>query len=414
MARPLGIVVTALHVHHGLNPAADRWLAHGRALCARWARRGLTVEFAATKLEDGPGAGESVEAWARQARYRALRQMALDLGIDLVLLAHHRRDQAETFLLQALRGGGVAGLSAMPGRVRREGVTWARPWLDMPRQALEAYVRRHRLAHVEDDSNADARFARNRLRLEVWPALEAAFPGAEASLAAAAGWAQEATAALAEWAEIDLAAICDQGSLDIAAWRALSPARQSNLVRAWLRRASGRAAPASLVERLLREVPERGAMRWPVGKGELRSYRGRLRYEPPAAAGAPRRMAAAGKSPEQLMTIDLGRPGVHELPGWEGAIEVQAVSAGGIAAAVAARLEVRPRRPGDRFQAGVGRPPRSLKLQFQAAGLPAWQRHAPVLCSNGVPVFVAGLGIDARALAAPGEKQLALAWLPRR
>jgi tRNA(Ile)-lysidine synthase len=176
----------------------------------------------------------------------------------------------------------------MPGRVRREGVTWARPWLDMPRQAIEAYVRRHRLAHVEDDSNADARFARNRLRLEVWPALEAAFPGAEASLAAAAGWAQEATAALAEWAEIDLAAICDQGSLDIAAWRALSPARQSNLVRAWLRRASGRAAPASLVERLLREVPERGAMRWPVGKGELRSYRGRLRYEPPAAAGAPR------------------------------------------------------------------------------------------------------------------------------
>jgi tRNA(Ile)-lysidine synthase TilS/MesJ len=83
MARPLGIVVTALHVHHGLNPAADRWLAHGRALCARWARRGLAVEFAATKLEDGPGAGESVEAWARQARYRALRQMALDLGIDL-------------------------------------------------------------------------------------------------------------------------------------------------------------------------------------------------------------------------------------------------------------------------------------------------------------------------------------------
>ena len=121
--------MVALHVHHGLNPAADRWLAHGRALCERWARRGLPVEFAATKLAGGPGAGESIEAWARRARYRALRQMALERGIDLVLLAHHRRDQAETFLLQALRGGGVAGLSAMPGQVRREGVTWARPWL---------------------------------------------------------------------------------------------------------------------------------------------------------------------------------------------------------------------------------------------------------------------------------------------
>ena len=90
------------------------------------------------------------------------------------------------------------------------------------------------------------------------------------------------------------------------------------------------------------------------------------------------------------------------------------MAAGGIAAPLAARLEVRARRPGDRFQAGVGRPPRSLKLQFQAAGLPAWQRQGPVLCLDGVPVFVAGLGIDARAQAASGEPQLALAWLPRR
>ena len=81
---------------------------------------------------------------------------------------------------------------------------------------------------------------------------------------------------------------------------------------------------------------------------------------------------------------------------------------------MAARLEVRERRPGDRFQAGAGRPPRSLKLQFQAAGLPAWQRQGPVLSRDGVPVFVAGLGLDARALAPPGEPQLALAWLPRR
>jgi len=405
--------VVALHVHHGLNPAADRWLAHGRALCERWARRGLPVEFAATKLAGGPGAGESIEAWARQARYRALRQMALERGIDLVLLAHHRRDQAETFLLQALRGGGVAGLSAMPGQVRREGVTWARPWLETPRQAIEGYVRRHRLAYVDDDSNADNRFARNRLRLEVWPALEAAFPAAEASLAAAAGWAQEATAAMAEWAEIDLAATCVEGSLDIAAWRALSPARQSNVARAWLRRSTGRAPPASLIERLLREVPVRGAMRWPIGAGELRSYRGRLRYEPPSAAAAPR-PATVGKSAEEPQRIDLSCPGVHELAGWDGAIEVRSVAAGGIAPAAATRLEVRARRPGDRFQAGLGRPPRSLKLQFQAAGLPAWQREGPMLCCNGVAVFVAGLGIDARALAAPGEPQLALAWLPRR
>ncbi|MCE9657799.1 MAG: tRNA lysidine(34) synthetase TilS [Burkholderiales bacterium] len=411
-AEPLGLKVIALHVHHGLNAAADRWLAHGEALCRRWARRGRPVEFVATRVAGRPGPGESVEAWARQARYRALRAMALARGIDLVLLAHHRRDQAETFLLQALRGGGVAGLAAMPVQVRREAVTWARPWLEMPREAIDAYVRRHRLAHIEDDSNADPRFARNRLRLRLWPALVDTFPEAEAALAGAARWAQEAAVALAEGAEVDLAAAADEASLDIAAWRALSAARQGNVLRAWLRRMSGRAAPASLVRRLLREVPAKGSMRWPAGDGELRSYRGRLRYEPatePAAAKAlPSRSAPTG-SP-----LDLGRPGIHELAEWGGAIEVRRVVSDGLPVALAACLTPRARAPGDRFQAGAGRPPRSLKLQFQAAGVPAWERRGPVFCADGLTVFVPGLGIDARARAVAGEPQVSLAWHARR
>jgi len=111
-AKAIGIDVVALHVHHGLVAAADGWLAHGRALCARWARRGLPVTFASTRLDDRPSRGDSVEAWARQARYRALRTMALEQGIDLVLLAHHRRDQAETFLLQY-----YGAAPSVPGRV---------------------------------------------------------------------------------------------------------------------------------------------------------------------------------------------------------------------------------------------------------------------------------------------------------
>ena len=411
-AEPFGLGVVALHVHHGLHAAADRWLAHGQALCRRWARRGRPIEFVATRLPGRPGPGESVEAWARQARYRALRAMALERGIDLVLLAHHRRDQAETFLLQALRGSGVAGLSAMPATVRREGVTWARPWLEMPREAIDAYVRRHRLVHVEDDSNADPRFARNRLRLRLWPAFVDAFPDAEASLAAAARWAQEAAAALAEWAEVDLAAVADGASLDIAAWRALSAARQGNLLRTWLRRTRGRAAPASLIERLLREVPAKGSMRWPAGEAELRSYRGRLAYQPLARFGA----SPAPTKPDEPegQSLDLSRPGVLELVRWGGAIEVRGVAAGGVPLALAARLTPRARVPGDRFQAGASRPPRSLKLQFQAAGVPAWERTGPVLCGDGLAVFVPGLGIDARARAQPGEPQVEFAWLPRR
>src|SRR6185295_9980558 len=102
-----------------------------------------------------------------------------------------RRDQAETFLLQALRSAGVAGLAGMPREAERDGVTWLRPWLDVPREAVESYLRRYRLRYVDDDSNIDTRWARNRLRHDVWPALSDAFPQAEASLAAAADWAQE-------------------------------------------------------------------------------------------------------------------------------------------------------------------------------------------------------------------------------
>lgn len=339
--------------------------------------------------------------------------MAVGRGVDLVLLAHHRRDQAETFLLQALRGGGMAALSAMPRQVRRDGVCWARPWLDMPREVVEVYVRRHRLGHIDDDTNGDQRFARNRLRAQVWPALIDAFADAEASLADAARWAQEAAAALAELAAIDLPVVSVEEALDVAAWRALSPARQSNALRLWLRDRTGKAPPAKLVERLMKELRGQGAMRWPMPSGELRSYRGRLRYEAYGASRRPSpRPAPAGGSGRRT-EVDLSKAGVHELAEWGGALVVERVLAGGVALGVAARLELRARAPGDRFQAGPGRPARSFKLQYQTAGVPAWQRDGPIVCHDGAPVYVPGLGIDARALAEPGEAQVSLVWLPR-
>jgi len=271
-ARDLGVGVHALHVHHGLMPQADAWLAHVRAQCRRWG-----VVFAATHVQGRPAPAESVEAWARRERYRALGAMAREAGCSLVLLAHHRRDQAETLLLQALRGGGPAGLAAMPRTARRDGLTWARPWLDLPREAIEAYVRRHRLSFVDDASNDDDRFARNRLRRQVWPALAQAFPAAEAHLVASARRAAESAAALAELAALDAGAVLTpDGHLEVARWTSLTSARRALLLRRWLADEAG-GAPDSLVQRLLAELPgARGGSRWPAPAGVLQLVRGVL------------------------------------------------------------------------------------------------------------------------------------------
>ena len=407
-ATPLGITVVALHVHHGLSPNADVWLAHLQAQCRRWSRRHPGLRVVAQRLTTQPARGESVEAWARQARYQALHSMAQAQGASLVLLAHHRRDQAETFVLQALRGAGLAGLSAMPASVTRGGVEWRRPWLNQPREAIEAYVRRYRLSHIDDESNDDARYARNRLRHQVWPALSAAFADAEAALATSAAWAQEAAAALHELAQLDLQQIEAAGGLRIDAWLTLSPARRSNVLRAWLKAQvaqSGQAISATLIDRLMRELPSVRSARWPVvGAGvELRLHRGVLN----CAA-----VMTVPVAPSRETTLSVRRAGRRVLPGWGGALLVSRVAQGGVALAWLAQLELKPRSGAEQFQSGVNRPPRSLKKQFQSLGVPAWERGGPLLYCGAQLVFVPGLGLDARVVGSPDQALFALTWQP--
>ncbi|MBW8832103.1 MAG: tRNA lysidine(34) synthetase TilS [Burkholderiales bacterium] len=400
-----GVEVLALHVHHGLSRHADAWLAQCEAQCARWRRRGLPVVFVSEHLLTKPGKGESVEAWARHARYRALRSMARANGASLVLLAHHQRDQAETFVLQALRSAGVAGLSGMPREIERDGMTWVRPWLDVPRNDVEAYVLKHRLKHVDDDSNEDTRFARNRLRHEVWPALIEAFPQAETALALAADWAQEAQACLAELAASDIASMESAKGLDLVAWHALSNARRSNVLRAWLRAKMGRAAPSSLVSRLMIELEGKSSATWPIDRGTLRRYRGALSFVADVDA------ADEPNTVRRESQLSVKRAGHYQLPGWGGGLHVERVKEGGVPLAWLAHLDLKEREGGEQFQAGIGRPARSLKKQFQAAAVPQWEREGPLLYSGGQLVFVPGLGIDARVMALPGQPQVTMRWI---
>jgi len=404
LARDRGIEVVALHVHHGLMPQADAWLTWAEAQVARWRKGGLPVRLVSTRLQARPTKGESVEAWARRERRSALARMAHAEGVDAILLAHHRRDQAETVLLQALRGAGPAGLAAMPRAVERDGIRWLRPWLDMPREAVEAYVRRHRLHFVDDASNADARFARGRLREQVWVALTRAFGDAEVTLAAVARRAQQAQALSSEIAQSDLAVVVDRaGGLDVARWEPLSAARRANVLRAWLQAALGHGVPDSLIERLSRELPNARHARWPLDPArDLLLYRGQLAV---SAVPRARDVVAPGE-----VTLDLSRPGRHLLLHWRGTLEVARVATGGVPAALMKSCRVVSRRGGERWQAQPRSTPRSLKKQYQAAGVPPSQRDGPLVYAGDRLVFVAGLGIDARVRAQGRGAALVLRW----
>jgi tRNA(Ile)-lysidine synthase len=404
-ARASGLRVVALHVNHGLNPAADAWQRHVQQQCGRWARAGLPVTCLWARLDGAPTRGQSVEAWARKGRYQALADMAGQAGASLVLLAHHRRDQAETVLLQALRASGPAGLAAMPREAERHGLRWARPWLDQPAEALAAYVARHRLSHIDDDSNDDPRFDRNRLRHAVWPALLGAFPHAEPALVQVARQAQRAAELIDEVAQADLTGLVQPGgALDRAGWRKLTPARRYAALRAWLRPHAGEGVRERLLERLVAELPEAGPARWPLAPDqELRLYRGRLVVEPVREASAP----------EGATPVRLDQPGWIDLPAWGGRLELTPVEQGGIATATLAHAQLRARAAGDDFQFAPRSTARSLKKQYQAHAVPAWQRQGPIVALGGRPLFVPGLGVDARAWAPTGEPQLSLRWWPQ-
>jgi tRNA(Ile)-lysidine synthase len=401
LAAPAGVQVHALHVHHGLHPEADAWMDQVAAQCRRWTRAGRPVQFHGHRVTAGPERGDSVEAWARRVRYAALADMAHQAGCHLVLLAQHRRDQAETVLLQALRGAGPAGLAAMPRQFERAGLIWLRPWLDQPRGAIEAYARRWRLAFVHDPANADDRFARSRLRQRLWPPLQALFPDAETALAAMARRAQEVRALVDEVAAADATRAVDAQGLKVPAWMALSVPRRAALLRHWLRLTLPAAVPETLVQRLLHELPAKPAGQWPAPGVTLWRHGDHLCPVPllePVQAAA--------------RAIDLGLPGVHPLSPWPGELRVEAVAAGGVPVAELQDARLRPRQGGDRFQRHAAGTPRSLKKQFQDLGVPVWQRDVPIVESQGRLVFVPGLGTDARALARPGSPRVALHWQP--
>ncbi|MFT3812115.1 MAG: tRNA lysidine(34) synthetase TilS [Acidovorax sp.] len=243
--------VSAIHVHHGLQTAADGFADHCTALCHR-----LNVPLAVQRVHAHPAPGQSPEDAARQARYKAFEALALthqaQAAIKSIAVAHHADDQVETLLLALSRGAGLAGLAAMPMHWRRAGLDWHRPLLRVPGAEVRDWLRARGATWVEDPTNTDQRYTRNRIRARLLPALEAAFPQFRDTFARSSQHAAQAQELIAEIAAQDLAATGQPPRID--ALRALSPARQANLLRHWLRSAHHTTPEAAQLAELQRQL----------------------------------------------------------------------------------------------------------------------------------------------------------------
>jgi tRNA(Ile)-lysidine synthase len=217
----------AIHVNHNLQPDAEAWAQRCEKLCA-----GLGVPLTGMGVMIDPFPGASFEAAAREARYDVFRDL-IQSG-DMLLLAQHADDQLETFLLQALRGAGVRGLSAMPECVEWQGGHLARPLLKEHRSGLETWARAQGLSWIEDPSNADTRLDRNYLRHELLPRLKARWPAAADTISRAAAHCAEAEASLSALAAEDWARLGSGLTLPVAALDTLSEVRARQLLRHWI------------------------------------------------------------------------------------------------------------------------------------------------------------------------------------
>lgn len=393
----LGFTLSAAHVHHGLSPHADDWLAFCRDLCARLGLPFLSFRVAVRR--DDP---QGLEAAARAARHAALAQVAC----DWLAFGHHQDDQAETLLFRLFRGTGVRGAAAMAemelpadGRAGR-----LRPLLGLRRARIAAWARERSLAWIEDESNADPRFARNDIRHRIVPAIEPAFPAVVPVLARAAGHFREAGELLDQLAALDEAA-CGGTMLERDALLRLDDARLANLLR-WQARRHGAAAPSRnrLAEALrqLRGTAAQYPLRLSLGALACCAYRGRIWLEDaePPVPPAPQPWC--------------GEPRLPWAGGW---VAFAPAVGAGLSRAMLERgavLRLVPRAPGLRLCMAADRPRRSFKNLCQEAGIPAWLRERlPVLEVDGVPAWAGGIGCAAGFACAPGEAGIEPVWRTR-
>ncbi len=243
--------VRAVHVHHGLQAAADGFEQFCRQLCERF-----QVPLVVCHVDARAAAGQSPEDAARRARYGAIAEAVRSAWPDVadVALAQHADDQIETLLIALSRGSGLPGLAGMPARWERLGLRWHRPWLQVAGAELRDWLRQRGEVWVEDPTNTDEQFTRNRIRARVLPALDAALPGFRDTFARSMRHAAEAQQLLDELAEQDWRMVGDPPSLP--ALQALPAARQALVLRLWLKRKHATTPSAAQLRELQAQIAD--------------------------------------------------------------------------------------------------------------------------------------------------------------
>jgi tRNA(Ile)-lysidine synthase len=353
----------AVHVHHGLQAAAEAWTEHCRTTCLA---DGLP--FRLLRVDARPQPGQSPEEAARTARYQALRA-TLSAG-DTLLTAQHQDDQAETLLLQLLRGAGLAGLAAMPERADFEPGFLLRPLLGFSRRELREYAEEQRLAWIEDPSNRDLGYDRNFIRHQVVPLLAQRWPAVNATLSRTARHCAEAQDTLAALARDLFKAVLNPARNTLLADRllGLSETDRRLVVREWLKASGLRMPSARVLEQVLKEALGARSDRNPVvrwSEGEIRRYRNELYLLAPAR-------------PFDTSTV-LAWDGESALPLPDNNGELAAIAVDGPGIALdawrAGAITVRYRCGGEICRPFGRQGSHELKKLFQEAGIPPWVRE---------------------------------------
>lgn len=364
-SRRSDVSVEALHVDHGIQPQSKAWARHCLKICEKLGVELKTVEADVTNSYADSVKKSGLEAAAREARYQAFSD-SMRQG-DFVLLAQHADDQAETFLLQALRGSGPDGLSAMQPRRKFGDGLLCRPLLSCTRKELEDFAEREKLDYVNDDSNADTRFDRNFLRHEIMPLLAQRWPSSNQTLARSASRCHAASNLLLGLAASDLVGAKQDGAteLDTRLLLKLPLERRFNALRLWVRHRGYRLPSLKMLRQvetdLLQSAAEAGVVRCP--DFEFRRYRNTLYLMDPR--------------PQQQVGFDYQWPAHLEslsIPEINVQLKRSDLASLGVTVPDGAELSVRSRRGGELIPVGNPVIHKSVKKLLQEAQVPPWQR----------------------------------------